>query len=75
MSWEPIDTAPRDGTVVLLAMPPCAWRPMPFIRMGRFVETIPSYWWCQWWDLKGDDVTEAGPVPTHWQPLPDLWTR
>lgn len=63
--WQPIETAPKDGTHILLAWsykngtPPrvseCFWRnDMPFSQDG--------VWWC----FHGRMFAE----PTHWQPLP-----
>lgn len=55
MTWQPIETAPRDGTVILV------W------QAGKGRDTIITDWFavesntgaCGWLD-----------EPTHWQPLP-----
>ena len=62
-AWEGIESAPRDGTPLLLA---CAtWphstvlgKPVP-IKVGG-------------WDTEGRqwDIFGASWIPTHWQPLP-----
>lgn len=65
MEWQPIETAPKDGTVILLAEPNhdgsfC-------IATGRWVEPYikPPYWG----DGLTDDLLMDG--PTHWSPLPE----
>jgi hypothetical protein len=75
--WQPIETAPKDGTVVLLTA---------FDEDGRpFGEEWPCYWGhiqqnglfpgvTGMWTVTGGGVTwseapeEGG--PTHWRPLP-----
>lgn len=58
--WQPIATAPKDGTWVL-----AFWE-------GRPV-SWDNYGWVRWVD--GHLVNEAGDtfprMPTHWQPLPE----
>ncbi len=52
--WLPIETAPRDGTTVLLWA--AGWRnPLTGWTYGAD----------DWQDLRA-----AGSPPTHWQPLP-----
>jgi hypothetical protein len=70
--WQPIETAPKDGTWIL-AYEPSKWPPQcHVVRWG-----LPEYW-----GQAGDEtwVTVAlGPNPdtyeaddaTHWMPLPD----
>jgi len=59
--WQPIETAPKDGTCVLLLCP-----------HGQYVS-----WWdtepIEWWmvsDNKFEPRPIRGAAPTHWQPLP-----
>lgn len=76
MEWQPIETAPRDGTPVLL------WPPHPWSSNWR--TSTPSQkmhaWVGQWMDMaKGwvaspCEATEYEPEtqnPTLWQPLPE----
>lgn len=56
--WQPIATAPKDGTRVLLWWP--HWREYPVT--GRYFH---GEWDCIH-KCEGDDVP-----PTHWMPLPD----
>lgn len=56
-AWRPIETAPRDGTWVLLWWPYWSARPTP----GRF--------YCDEW-VSLVALSKDGPGPTHWLPLP-----
>jgi hypothetical protein len=67
MTWQPIETAPRDGTPMLV------WirfesDPAGFIAVCKWVEH-PRYPW------KPTDTDASGAYatrgPTHWMPLPD----
>jgi hypothetical protein len=54
--WQPIETAPRDGTWVL-----CMWEEdeTPYVAALMYD--------CdRWYDADGDDYLD----PTHWRPLP-----
>lgn len=55
MDWQPIDTAPQDGTRVLL-----------WISTGI---AMPFSWDGERW--QGDDFPLNLAWPTHWMPLPD----
>lgn len=71
--WQPIDTAPRDGTEFL------AWdavaRKMDVAHMVQ-TKRHPDVWWCE----AVQEDAEYGPLPddfgyrteqiTHWRPLP-----
>lgn len=56
--WQPISTAPKDGTIILLYIPRAFTYP-----------TKPGYWWKQhgYWRAYGPDAIR----PTHWMPLPE----
>jgi hypothetical protein len=58
VAWQPIETAPRDGTEVL------AWQPTP--EGGRV--TVAGYDGPDgpWWDETGLRI-----APTHWLPYPE----
>ena len=68
--WQPIETAPKDGTEILLWGPYCE-RPSP----AKWYDGK----WCAYWDgfrvieSEGDFGTDYREfdVPTHWMPLPD----
>lgn len=58
MEWQPIETAPHDGTSVL------AWIPHPH---SGWVEIV-------WWDGRFFDAArylDTYEQPSHWMPLPD----
>jgi hypothetical protein len=68
--WQSIDSAPRDGTTVLLYSPDAA---APQVMLG---------FWSEW---TIEELAEAGSEwadawtgaaidadPTHWSPVPDL---
>ena len=65
--WQPIETAPKDGTLVLLfqLVPP---------RMTGADHDIPHIYISSWW--KGNDLNPPNwkdhflGQPTHWMPLP-----
>lgn len=59
MNWQPIETAPKDGTIVLL------------YRRDWAVNICAGYWdfeWCDWFSV-------GAPSPflsaAYWQPLPE----
>ena len=60
--WQPIETAPRDGTPILSCV---EGDPEPVIA-----------WWdkweygCYWKTLNEYYAMDRGRIPTHWMPLP-----
>jgi hypothetical protein len=56
MEWQPIETAPKDGTLVLLGN---ANNPEWPLRCRRWDDETWGHW-------RGQDGDEA----THWMPLP-----
>jgi len=60
--WQPIETAPKDGTPILI-----------FTERGQYVadwaEFEIEYWHVH--DGKFEPRPVRGPAPTHWIPLPD----
>lgn len=65
--WQPIETAPKDGTSILAFMPDAAeqFRIMP-IEMLDFNDGDGP----QWWQADVDDGHPLEVTPTHWMPLP-----
>ena len=60
MHWQPIETAPRDGTPILLWAGSLDWRDLGVPSIGWMSNTMNV--WC----MKSADAHE----PTHWMPLP-----
>lgn len=58
--WQPIETAPTDGTRVLAYVPDCP----------QMVEeiVIVRVSWGEWTYFAGEDTAQVN--PTHWMPLP-----
>ena len=57
MEWQPIETAPKDGTVILTwtdGLGDGAYMPMAYNAAGG---------WSEYWG--NSDL-----LPTHWMPLP-----
>jgi len=65
--WQPIETAPKDGTMVFVWWPDAERfgkaSSETRIKLGRFLHII------QAWSLGG--VKERSPVVTHWRPFFD----
>lgn len=62
MSWQPIETAPKDGTDIILLFP----------REDRMFEVLPRRRAARWfrgaWSVPHFD----GNMPTHWHPFPEI---
>jgi hypothetical protein len=72
MNWQPIETAPKDGSFILLAGP-SGYRTTPLrVEVCRY---LPAYRPLNPWQNHANDAfTDGGPSPTHWAPLPTLTT-
>lgn len=70
-AWQPIETAPKDGTIILGFVPGDIYGSndsMNWSRSGPFVLAI-EFDGC-WWGA--DQLPDAYEVnPTHWVPLPE----
>lgn len=64
--WQPIETAPRDGTWVLL----CEYSGNPDIRSDYYAGAYAGGKDGYWMAACGQYVTET-PQPTHWRMLPE----
>lgn len=71
MTWQPIESAPKDGTHVLLFLPLLRLQ----VWIGHFVDTETfdygkSTRKRQYWSIGSMVMLGVDPAPTHWQPLP-----
>lgn len=66
--WRPIETAPKDGTWVLLASPSGYKAGTLRVEVCRY---YPAYRPNDPWQNHSDDsFLDGGAAPTHWMPLP-----
>lgn len=69
MNWQPIETAPKDGTRVLLAVG-------TYTGIGYFIDSVTFEYGhekrrTQEWAWSGYSfLSGERPQPTHWMPLP-----
>ena len=66
MEWQPIETAPKNGTDIIL-------RVDDYAIEGRFVATIYGGYWAKI-SLNSHGCgccSSEDPNPTHWMPLPE----
>jgi hypothetical protein len=77
MTWQPIETAPKDGTEVLVWCPSAALVPlaMHFSSEEYFAREYgdPDYMEAGWYLSYSypDGLPECTWEPTHWMPLPE----
>lgn len=63
--WRPIETAPRDGTYILLCFqPPFTDTHSPGVSVGCWADSG------KWWLTSIWAATTPHKQPTHWRPLP-----
>lgn len=62
--WQPIETAPKDGTTVLLLI-------LGVVIEGSWGRNACLFWDVAWLPSHGCGCcTHPNPEPTHWMPLP-----
>jgi hypothetical protein len=67
MDWQPIETAPKDGVIVLAVKEST----LPWAKdfsVARFPYPLKQRWNGGAWEADDGHVYE--PQPTHWMPLP-----
>lgn len=62
MEWQPIETAPRDGTPILAFCPDDDFLPITGMDTIVWEASYDCWFWA------GQELIE---VPTHWMPLPE----
>lgn len=63
MEWQPIETAPRDGRILVYC-------PKYGEQFVAFLGVNPNDGEEKWVIAQGSDITFIVPSPTHWMPLP-----
>lgn len=68
--WQPVETAPRDGTEILLYVPGGRFHP-EYVRSALWLSDDSSSLG-EWWHVNDNKFYHflRGPDPTHWMPLP-----
>lgn len=73
--WQDIETAPKNGTEVLLSNPTDG-----YVAIGFFVspcdlddslEDDEPDWFTTYGEHLGSDIGDWSTAPTHWMPLPE----
>jgi hypothetical protein len=68
--WLPIESAPKDGTFILLAAPSGYWTTPLRVEVCRY---YPEYRPRNPWQNHSDDAfSDGGEDPIYWMPLPQL---
>jgi hypothetical protein len=70
MSWRTIESAPKDGTEIILGAVGETWG-------AGYWEKEPNYWGETGWHFeadRGDTYAQHPCHPTHWHPLPEPLT-
>lgn len=65
--WQPIETAPKDGSHILVGGP---WMPVCEVSWHKATDWDYPGWRCGRFGAKGYDDLGAY-EPTHWMPLPE----
>lgn len=74
--WRPIETAPKDGTAVLVFSPYEDRTDPTNVVVAKYKEAFSKTpnvggWWEYCEKLISDVQGEVEPPPTHWMPLPE----
>lgn len=68
MDWQPIETAPKDGTDILCWLPPLESDP----QRRPEGEMVVAYWFKDGWSFAADKFGAAIMCkPSHWKPTPE----
>jgi hypothetical protein len=69
MNWQPIETAPKDGTLVLLYFPGGCFSNDGNVCVGFWSTDGSDDWFSR--ECDSNSMTELGDFPTHWMPIPE----
>ncbi len=75
--WQPIETAPKDGTDIFgyglwageITGPEQMIKSVDIIRWNNGLSDFPGD---EWWECLTGDYYATWLEPTHWMPIPDL---
>lgn len=80
MEWQSIETAPKDGTEIILAIPTGAKQfnqQRYWVHLGWYAPDESRFKW-QFYDGVDDELDDRAMIngiqedaPTHWMPLPE----
>lgn len=65
--WQPIETAPKDGTEFLACDVRAAGEPMAVISLAAQEDILLGFPW----RMQGGSTTYSNDAFTHWMPLPE----
>ncbi len=68
MKWQPIQTAPKDGSYILLAGPSGYMSTPLRVAVCKFDDEYRPLQ--PWVTHSNDSFLDGGEAPTHWMPLP-----
>ena len=67
MEWQPIETAPKDGTWIVVL---CDWPEVPvtckFVQFKQYNGNVVEYWEMPYRGSCGEQTCE----PKYWHPIP-----
>jgi hypothetical protein len=70
MEWQPISTAPKDGTRILIFCPRSSHK-VQEASWAIPYESAPDGWWSTPLGPAGRGYTILPEAATHWMPLPE----
>lgn len=78
--WQPIETAPRDGTWIVVLIPESIQddsAPSPLVETARWIKEEVEVWRYQDSETKKRILEDRShwsnrEEPTHWTPLPEI---
>lgn len=67
-AWQPIETAPKDGTPILVYSREASDPQIVLASWREYQGSPDDGGWYDWWD---NNAPEIDATVTHWQPLPE----
>ncbi|RVQ21809.1 DUF551 domain-containing protein [Sinorhizobium meliloti] len=81
--WQPIETAPKDGTPIVVLRPKCDFGRYARVVVAQWGDEQQAFIWAEHFDVFEDDMDEKDEKGfyvfdpfesnefTHWMPLPE----